>query len=71
MGFDDVDRQFRPKIIKLECVGCGVTGDVEPRDPWYWEWPDHPGPLPLCAECQAMERPPLMCGGAERQSRLF
>jgi hypothetical protein len=71
MGFDDVDRQFRPKTIKLECVGCGVTNDVEPRTPWYWEWPDHPSPLPLCPECQRMERPPLILAAPRTQPSLF
>jgi hypothetical protein len=70
MGFDDVDRQFRPKTIKLECVGCGVTSDVEPRHPWYWDLRSPP-PYPLCPECQKMECPPLIFAELQRQKTLF
>jgi len=29
VGFDRIDRQFKPKKIELECVRCGSTNDVE------------------------------------------
>ena len=30
MGFDAIDRQFRRKEIKLECVQCDSTVNVKP-----------------------------------------
>lgn len=52
-----IDRAFRPSApteIKLECVSCGATKDVQTLYPLW----SPPGggiavPVPLCPECMA------------------
>lgn len=59
MSFDDIDRQFRPKQIKLACIGCYGTDGVEmesSRTAYHFEGEigsaDDPNrPIPLCRPC--------------------
>ena len=54
MSFDRIDRQFAarpPRIVVLECVGCGSTDDVATRKPAFWELSEGPERMPLCLRC--------------------
>lgn len=52
MGFDHVDRQFATpdRIVRLECLDCGSTRDVAPRD----RGDDSGETIPLCPICAAV-----------------
>jgi len=55
MTFDRIDRAFAPKaprVVKLECVGCGTTDDhVALRTPVFWQVASLDPPLALCLAC--------------------
>lgn len=59
MGFDAIDRQFRPKESKTACLCCYGTEGVEmesSRTQYHFKGeiggPDDPNrPIPLCREC--------------------
>lgn len=52
MGFDNIDKQFRPKLIKLECARCQATAGVEMENS-RTQYPDPAdnAPVPLCRDC--------------------
>jgi hypothetical protein len=59
VGFDAIDRKFRRREIKLECVDCQSTDSVRMQDPYTAHpFDGEPGslddpnrPLPLCCPC--------------------
>lgn len=62
MGFDNVDKQFRPKRILLECCWCSKTDGVAMEDAKAFDaficdpaTPDDPnGRIPLCRSCASL-----------------
>ena len=59
MSFDRIDRQFRPRVIRLECTYCSDTAGVE-HEPcrMVHQFTVVPGskddpnkPIPLCRQC--------------------
>lgn len=50
MGFDDIDKHFRPRI-KLECVFCDSTDDVQSLDVRVFPVGDEDIKA-LCADCR-------------------
>ena len=56
MGFDRIDRQFRPKQpIRLECVNCGHAGEGVVVT--YPNWYNGCVKLPLCIHCVPLKMP--------------
>jgi hypothetical protein len=59
MSFDRIDRQFRPRVIRLECAYCSATEGVDHElfrmarycAPGSKEEPYNP--IPLCRPCAA------------------
>lgn len=68
MGIDDVDKRFRPKLVRLECENCDQSPDgvCAIRPIWFTNHED----VRLCPACAKLQWPTAPALIAQRHAAL-